>query len=49
MKVSFIKPRREFESFWVCESATGMPLAERNLAAPNGCAKLLIPYENSLT
>ena len=52
MKVSFIKPRRELrpyiESFWVCESATGMPLAERSLAAPNGCAKLLIPYENSL-
>jgi AraC-like DNA-binding protein len=52
MKVSFIKPRGELlpyiESFWVCESATGMPLADRNLAVPNGCAKLIIPYENSL-
>lgn len=52
MKISFITPRRELrpfiESLWVCESAAGMPLAERNLAAPNGCAKLLIPYENSL-
>jgi len=52
MNISFIKPRPELdpyiESFWVCESATGMPLMDRNLAAPNGCAKLIIPYENSL-
>lgn len=52
MKVSFIKPRQELwpyiESFWVCESATGMPLADSNLAVPNGCSKLIIPYENSL-
>ena len=52
MKVSFIKPRHELwpyvESLWVCESATGMPLADRNLAVPNGCSKLIIPYENSL-
>lgn len=32
----------------MCESATGMPVADRNLAAPNGCSKLIIPYENSL-
>jgi hypothetical protein len=32
----------------VCESATGMPLTQQNLAAPNGCSKLIIPYENSL-
>jgi len=25
-----------------------MPLTDRNLAVPNGCAKLIIPYENSL-
>lgn len=52
MKASFIKPRRELrpyiDSFRVCESETGMPLEERNLAVPNGGAKLLIPYENSL-
>src|SRR5262249_51445504 len=49
---SFIKPQQELspyiESFWVCESATGIPLVDRNLAAPNGCSKLIIPYENSL-
>jgi len=52
MNISFIKPRQELqpyiESFWVCESATGMPVTDRNLAVPNGCAKLIIPYENSL-
>ena len=52
MNISFIKPRPELgpyiESLWVCESATGMPLEHRNLAAPNGCSKLIIPYENSL-
>jgi AraC-like DNA-binding protein len=52
MKVSFIKPRRELrayiESFWVCESSTGLPLTDQSLAVPNGCSKLIIPYENSL-
>lgn len=52
MKVSFIRPRQELrpyiESLWVCESDTGIPLIDRNLAVPNGCAKLIIPYENSL-
>lgn len=52
MKLSFVKPREELqpyiEAFWVCESAGGIPLTDRNLAVPNGCAKLIIPYENSL-
>src|SRR6516164_5191090 len=52
MKLSFVTPREELrqfvESFWVFESATGIPLDEQNLAVPNGCAKLIIPYENSL-
>ena len=30
------------------ESATGIPLTDRSLAVPNGCSKLIIPYENSL-
>jgi hypothetical protein len=53
MNISFIKPRQELqpyiESFWVCESATGIPLGEGSLAVPNGCAKLIVPYENSLS
>ena len=52
MKVTFINPRKELQpyikSLWVCESAVGMPSADVSLAAPNGCPKLLILYENSL-
>lgn len=52
MKLSFIRPRQELhpyiKSFWVFESPVGMPPADTSLAAPNGCPKLIIPYENSL-
>ena len=52
MRLSFVKPRQELhpyiESFWVCESPTGIPLTDQSLAVPNGCSKLIIPYENSL-
>ena len=52
MKLLFVQPREELrqyiESFWVCESVTGIALSDRSLAVPNGCAKLIIPYENSL-
>jgi AraC-like DNA-binding protein len=33
---------------WVFESAIGMPAADNSLAAPNGCPKLIILYENTL-
>lgn len=50
MKISFVQPRPELqthiESFWVFESASGMPAT--SMAAPNGCPRLVIPYENSL-
>jgi AraC-like DNA-binding protein len=53
VKLSFVKPRQELqsyiESFWIFESATGIALTDRNLAVPNGCSKLIIPYENSLS
>lgn len=52
MELSFVKPRLELqpfiESFWVFRSAVGMPQRDTSLAAPNGCAKLIIPYQNSL-
>ena len=52
MKLTFIRPRRELttyiESLWVFESEFGLPAMDQSLAAPNGCAKLIIPYENSL-
>jgi len=53
MKISFLKPRPELrpyiESFWVFESAIGMPAVDKSLAASNGCPKLIFLYENSLT
>ena len=52
MRISFVQPRQELrpyiEAFWVFESPNGIPLTSRTLAVPNGCAKLIIPYENSL-
>jgi AraC-like DNA-binding protein len=52
MKLSFIQPRPELRayihSFWIFESPVGMPASESSLAAPNGCPKLIIPYENSI-
>jgi hypothetical protein len=52
VKVSFVQPRPELQpyiqSFWVVESATGIALNDRSLAVPNGCSKLIVPYQNSL-
>src|SRR5262245_48686381 len=52
MRISFVQPRCELrpylESLWVFESPVGMPRTEQSKAAQNGCAKLIIPYENSL-
>jgi len=52
MKITFISPRCELqpyvESFWAFESSSGFPAVDRNIVIPNGCAKLIIPHENSL-
>jgi AraC-like DNA-binding protein len=52
VELSFVKPRLELEpfieSFWVFRSSVGMPQEDTSMAAPNGCAKLIIPYQNSL-
>jgi hypothetical protein len=52
MQLSFVQPRPELqphiESLWVFESAVGMAPTDTSMAAPNGCPKLIIPYENSL-
>jgi AraC-like DNA-binding protein len=52
MKLTFVTPEPELqpyiESLWVFESPSGFPAADSSIAAPNGCAKLIIPYENSL-
>jgi AraC-like DNA-binding protein len=53
MRISFVQPKTELipciEALWVFESSIGMPDADRSMAAPNGCPKLIIPYQNSLT
>jgi AraC-like DNA-binding protein len=52
MKIAFVTPRAELlpyiESFWVLESLTGLPATADSIAAPNGCSKLIIPYENAI-
>lgn len=52
MRISFVQPGHELrpyiESIWVFESRSGMPPADISMAAPNGCPKLIIPYENTL-
>jgi AraC-like DNA-binding protein len=52
MKIAFIEPNQEIkpyiESLWVFDSPVGFPAGDSSVAAPNGCAKLIIPYQNSL-
>ena len=52
MKISFVTPRAELqpyiESLWNLESLTGLPATADSIAAPNGCSKLIVPYENSI-
>lgn len=52
MKILFIEPYRELKpyirSIWMVESPVGMPPLENNLAAPNGSAKLIFNFQNSI-
>jgi AraC-like DNA-binding protein len=52
MKLSFVEPRVELRPYirtiWVFESPVGLPSSDISLAAPNGCAKLIVNCENSL-
>ncbi|WP_354142495.1 AraC family transcriptional regulator [Bradyrhizobium sp. NP1] len=52
MKVAFARPRPELgahvEAVWIFESDSGLPPEDRTVSAPNGCARLIIPYENSM-
>jgi hypothetical protein len=52
MKISFVTPQAELqpyiESFWVLESSNGLPATAMSIAAPNGCSKLIFPYDNSI-
>ncbi len=52
MKITFIHPRDELKpyikSIWVFESPVGMQPSDSNLAAPNGCCKIIINCGNSI-
>ena len=53
MKLSFIQPRAELKLFIQCfvvfESPIGMPASGTHLVAPDGCPRLIITIENSIT
>jgi AraC-like DNA-binding protein len=52
MKISFTETLEQLEpyigSFWVYESALGVPAADARIVVPNGTAKILIPIKNPL-
>ena len=49
----FFEPRPALKPYvrQICaiESPTGFPSHDKSVAAPNGCAKLIFPYDNSVT
>ncbi|HEV8190378.1 MAG TPA: AraC family transcriptional regulator [Ktedonobacterales bacterium] len=52
MKVTFTPPERPLAPFvaviWVFESDVGLPSADSRMIVPDGRAKILVPYRNSL-
>jgi AraC-like DNA-binding protein len=52
MKVSFIQPGKQLSPYvaliWAFESRSGVPLADSRLIVPDGRAKIIVPYRNSL-
>jgi AraC-like DNA-binding protein len=52
MNVSFIQPEQHLSPYvaliWIFESRFGVPLADSRLIAPDGRAKIIVPYRNSL-
>jgi len=52
MKVSFTQPEKQLSPYvaliWVFESRFGVPLADSRIIVPDGRAKIIVPYRNSL-
>jgi len=52
MKVSFAQPEQQLSPYvaliWVFESRSGVPLADSRIIVPDGRAKIIVPYRNSL-
>jgi len=53
MQVSAFRPHPEFTPYipviWLFESETGIPTEDSRIIVPNGNAKILIPYKNTLS
>jgi AraC-like DNA-binding protein len=53
MKISFTETPEDLKpyirSFWVYESALGVPAADTRIIVPNGTAKIIIPLKNPMT
>jgi AraC-like DNA-binding protein len=53
MNVSFTKSQEQLSpyvaAFWVFESNAGVPMTDSRIIVPDGRAKILIPYKNSLS
>jgi AraC-like DNA-binding protein len=52
MKVSFTPPESQLAPFvaviWIFESSVGIPSADGRIIVPDGRAKIIVPYRNSL-
>ncbi|MFL5626347.1 MAG: DUF6597 domain-containing transcriptional factor [Ktedonobacteraceae bacterium] len=52
MKVSFTQPEKQLSAYvafiWVFESSFGVPIADSRIIVPDGRAKIILPYRNSL-
>ena len=52
MNVSFTQPEKQLSPYvaliWVFESSFGVPLADSRIIVPDGRAKIIVPYRNSL-
>src|SRR5258706_5538425 len=52
MKVSFTQPEKQLSPYvaliWVFESSFEVPLADSRIIVPDGRAKIIVPYRNSL-
>lgn len=53
MNVSFTKPQDQLASyvasFWIFENNAGIPMTDSRIIVPDGRAKILVPYKNSLS
>ena len=53
MNVSLAKPQKQLapyvDSIWIFESSAGVPMIDSRIIVPDGQAKILVPYKNSLS